>query len=148
MASKPKKPEKAVSVSTLHKWQTQQEKEHKTLSWLRCDKHENQVTNLWCQICRKFEHRIHGTKNFSAAWIRGSANQKLSNVIDHAKSDQHQLSMSLLRTEQAKATNTPVVSYAPIARKSLAFARCLQTKTWRSANILQFTNWRAVIALI
>ena len=52
MAPKPKRPEKAVSVSTFHKWQTQQEKEHNTLSWLRCDKHENQVTT----ICRKFEH--------------------------------------------------------------------------------------------
>ena len=64
MASRPKKPKKAVSVSTFHKWQTKQDKEHKTLSWLRCDKHGNQVTSLWCQICKQFEHRIHGTKNF------------------------------------------------------------------------------------
>lgn len=135
MASRPKKPKKAVSVSTFHKWQTEQEKEHKTLSWLRCDKHGNQVTSLWCQIRKKFEHRNHGTKNFSAAWIRGTANQKLSNVTDHAKSDQHQLSMSLLRTEQAKAMNTPVASYAPIARSILTMEKPLKEKMCKKFDI-------------
>ena len=37
-----KKPKREVSVATFQKWQKQEEKEHKTISWLRCDK---QVTS-------------------------------------------------------------------------------------------------------
>ncbi len=110
--SQPKKAKRQVSVATLQKWQSQQEKEHKTLSWLRCDKQQKHVESLWCEACRRFEDKIRGVKNFSAAWITGSTNQKLSNVLDHARSDQHKSSMSLLRAEQAKATNTPLTAYA------------------------------------
>ena len=120
--NQPKKPRRTVSVATFQKWQKQQDMEHRTLLWLRCDKQQN-VTSLWCQTCRKFESKICGTENFSDAWIVGTANQKLSDVIDHAGSDQYKLSMSLLRTEQAKATNTPTTSYAPIARSLLSMEK-------------------------
>lgn len=79
-----KKPKRKVSVATFQTWQKQEEKEHQTLSWLRCDKQQNHVTSLWWQACRKFEKNIRGVKNFSVAWIVGTANQKLCNVIDHA----------------------------------------------------------------
>ena len=58
-----------------------------------------------CETCRPFQDKIRGTKNFFAAWITGCDNQKLSNVLGHAHSDQQKLLMSLLRVEQAKATN-------------------------------------------
>ena len=60
---------------------------------------------MWCETCRGFQDKIRGTKNFSAAWITGYDNQKLSNVLGHVHSDRQKLSMSLLRVEQAKATN-------------------------------------------
>jgi hypothetical protein len=82
-----KKQVRQVSVATFQKWQKQEEKEHKTICWLRCDKQQSHVTSLWCQACRKFENNIKGVKNFSAAWIVGTANQKLRNVVDHARSD-------------------------------------------------------------
>ena len=64
-------------------------KKHQTLTWLRCDKdeHSKYVERLWCESCRRFEDRIRGVKNFSVAWISGSTNQKLSNAVDHARSD-------------------------------------------------------------
>ena len=130
-----KKPKREVSVATFQKWQKQEEKEHKTISWLRCDKQQSHVTSLWCQACRKFENNIRGVKNFSAAWIVGTANQKLCNVIDHARCDQHKLSMSLLRTEQAKATNTTITSYAPIARSMLSMEKPLQEKMCKKFDI-------------
>ena len=60
---------------------------------------------MWCEACRGFQDKIRGTKNFSAAWITGYDNRKLSNVLGHAHSDQQKLSLSLLHVEQAKATN-------------------------------------------
>ena len=92
----PKQAKRQVSVATSQKWQSQQEKEHKALSWLRCDKQQKHVERLWCEICRRLEDKICGVKNFSAAWIAGYTNQKLSNVLDHAQSEQHKPSMSLL----------------------------------------------------
>ena len=126
--SQPKQAKWQVSVATFQKWQSQQEKEHKTLSWLRCDKQQKYVESLWCETCRRFEDKIRGTKNFSAAWITGSTNHKLSNVLDHARSDQHTRSMSLLRVEQAKATNTPITAYAPIAQSLLTMDKSLQER--------------------
>ena len=124
--SQPKQAKRQVSVATFQKWQSQQEKEHETLTWLRCDKQQIYVDSLWCETCRQFQDKIRGTKNFSAAWITGST--KLSNVLDHARSDQHKLSMSLLRVEQAKATNAPVTAYAPIAQSLLSMDRSLQER--------------------
>ena len=94
--SQPKQRKRQVSVATFQKRQSQQEKEHKTLSWLRCDKQQKHVETLWCATCRRFDDRIRGAKNFSTAWITGSTNQNLSNVLDHARSEQHKSSMSLV----------------------------------------------------
>ena len=133
--SQPRQAKRQVSVATFQKWQSQQEKEHETLTWLRCDKQQRYVESLWCETCRRFQDKIRGTKNFSAAWITGSTNQKLSNVLDHARSDQHKLSMSLLRVEQAKATNAPVTMYAPIAQSLLSMGRSLQERMGKKFDI-------------
>lgn len=108
-----------VSAAIFQKWQSQQEKKHKTLTWLCCDEQQRHVEILWCETCRRLKDKIIETNNFSAAWITASTIQKLSNVLDRAKSDQHKHSMSLLCAEQAKATNIPVIVYAPIAQSLL-----------------------------
>ena len=133
------------------------------LTWLCCDKQQRYVKSLWCETCRQFQDdRIHGTKNFSAAWITGSTNQKLSNVLNHACSNQHKLSMSLLRVEQAKGTNRPVTrtlrqlrAYCPwidcFGRewgRSLTFATCWQRRTYPFVSIQQSMSWRAAMELI
>ena len=123
--SQPKQAKRHVSVATFQKWQSQQEKKHETLTWLRCDKQQRYVESLWCETCRRFQDKIHGN---SAAWTTSCTNQKLSNVLDHARSDQHKLSMSLLPVEQGKATNTPVTAYAPIAQSLLSMDRPLQER--------------------
>lgn len=133
--SQPKQRKRQVSVATFQKWQSQQEKEHKTLSWLRCDKQQKHVETLWCATCRRFDDRIRATKNFSTAWITGSTNQKLSNVLDHARSEQHKSSMSLLRVEQAKATNAALTTYAPIAKSLLSMDKSLEERMGKKFDI-------------
>ena len=53
-------------------------------------------------------------RNFSTAWLTGSTNHRTSNVLDHAKSEQHVASMARMQEECAKAQDMPT-SYAPIA---------------------------------
>ena len=92
------------------------------MTWLRCDVDQHKkslVPTLWCDVCRKYEQRICGLKNFSRAWIEGSGNHKTSSIVDHATSDQHKAAMMRLRGDQAKGRNDPVSSYSPIARSLL-----------------------------
>ena len=129
-----------VLVRLLLYKNSEREKEYQTLSWLRCNKTtepgQKYIELLWCTACRKFEDKIRGVKNFSTAWIAGSANQKLSNVTDHAKSDQHiKLSMSLMSADQAKARNKPITSYAPIARSLLVMDKTLEEKMCKKFDI-------------
>ena len=86
-------------------------------------------------MCRRFQDKIRGTKNSSAAWITGSTNQKLSNILDHACSNQHKLSMSLLSVDQAKAMNHPVTAYAPIAQSLLSMDRSLRERMGKKFDI-------------
>ena len=69
------------------------------------------IAMLWCQVCTTHERSITGLKNFSRAWIVGSTHQKSSNVVHHAKSEQHHTAMSWVHAETAKAPNLPVTTY-------------------------------------
>ena len=120
---------------TYKKWQTNYEQEYQTLSWLRCDVNEHDkslVGLLWCAVCRRFEERIRGVKNFSNVWITGSNNHKCSNVLDHARSDQHKAAMTRLRVEQSRA---PASTYAPIARSLLTMDKTVQEKMKKKFDI-------------
>ena len=118
-----------VTVTTFNKWKTQFERDHSTLSWLRCDvcKDDKTVVEvLWCEACRKYEDRITSMKNFSKAWISGSSNQKTSNIVDHATSEQHRAAMIRVRADAARASNQPLTSYSPIARSLLVMDEAVQ----------------------
>ncbi len=130
-----KQAKRQVTVATFKKWQEQHEKEHQTLTWLRCDSYCTLVGSLWCAACKKFEDRIRGVKNFSSTWIVGSTNQKVSNVLDHARSEQHKVAMTQLRAEQAKATNAPVTSYAPIAQSLLTIDKTAQERMMKKFDL-------------
>ena len=63
-----KKAKRRISMNTFEKWQRQFNREHETLSWLRCTKDKQNrslVEFLWCEVCRKYESRICSSKNFS-----------------------------------------------------------------------------------
>ena len=117
--SSSKKARRQVTRATFEKWQREFEKEHQSMSWLRCEVEKtdkNIVSKLFCLVCQKYKDRIQSVKHFSAAWITGSANQKTSNIIDHTKSEQHKQAMSHLRTDQARVSNESITSYSTIAR--------------------------------
>ena len=109
-----------VKHETYQKWVRQYDRECQTVTWLDCVKEIEGgvrfVTKLKCRVCTKFKDRIIGRKNFSDKWVSGADSVRTTNVLDHAKSDQHVHAMNLLRREQALAQGASVATYAPIAR--------------------------------
>ena len=127
-----------VTVTTFNKWKTQFERDHNTLSWLQCDiskEDKTVVETLWCEVCKKHEGKITGMKNFSRAWITGSSNQKTSNIVNHATSEQHRASMTRVRAEAAKASNQPLTTYSPIAHSLLVMDKTVQERMKRKFDI-------------
>ena len=70
------------------------------------------VTKLRCSVCKKYKERIAGRRNFSEHWIVGADSVRTSNIRDHSHTDQHIHAMSLLKREQAKASNSACCSYS------------------------------------
>ena len=127
-----------VTVTTFNKWKSRFERDYCTLSWLRCDvskEDKTVVETLWCEVCRKHEDRITGMKNFSKAWINGSCNQKTSNIVDQASSEQHHAAMLRVRADAAKASNQPLTTYSPIARSLLVMDRAVRARMKRKFDI-------------
>lgn len=120
------KPTRQVTLKTFTRWLSQYEQDHQTSTWLRCDPDSDNkalVSCLWCELCRKFEHSVSGTRSFSRAWVVGSNNQRASNIIDHALSEQHRLAANKFREEQARSSNQPITTYAPVAKGLLAIGK-------------------------
>ena len=55
------------------------------------------VTKLRCSVC---QNETQGLKYFSERWITGAESVRNSNIRDHARSDQHECAMNLLKREQ------------------------------------------------
>ena len=129
-----KKSKRQVSLSTFKKWQAQLEREHQTMTWLRCDTDESNPTlvdTLWCHACRTNEAKIIGMKNYSSVWISGSTNHKTSCVTGHASSDQHKAAMNHTR----KASGMPMMEYSPIARGLLNMDKSAQDRIKKKFDI-------------
>jgi hypothetical protein len=82
-----------VKHETYQKWVRQYDRECQTVTWLDCETAieggAKLVTKLKCRICAKYKHRIVGRKNFSDKWVSGADSVRTTNLLDHAKSDQH-----------------------------------------------------------
>ena len=74
------------------------------------------VVKLKCRLCTKYKDKIVGRKNFSDKWINIVESVRTTNIVDHAKSDQHTHAMNLRKKELAQAQGSSVASYAPIAQ--------------------------------
>jgi hypothetical protein len=127
-----------VSLETFKKWQRTYEKDYRSLSWLRCDTDNDSklhVSILWCLLCRKYENKIAGHKNFSKSWIDGSLNHKTSNISDHAKSEQHKSAMMLFNQDEARSRNEPITTYSPIARGILSIDPVVKERVMKKFDI-------------
>lgn len=117
-----KKVKRRVSLATFDKWKRQFDDQYDTLRWLQCDKDatDHTVTLLWCEVCRKYSDRIRTMRNFSTAWVNGSANQRNSNIVDHAKSEQHAAAMACMRADTGESVAEEKVVF--VVENSALFA--------------------------
>ena len=96
---------------TFLKWQKEKERDCQTLSWLRCVLVQDKlhIDTLFAKSAKC------SLRNFSNSWIKGSTNLKLSNMLDHARSDIHLAAMSTLRADLAKDRSESVVLSTPLS---------------------------------
>ena len=119
-ASAPEAKKRKVTYATFKKWKAEMDKDCQTVTWLDCDTEmqagKRFVMKPRCSICAKFKMGIVTRRNFSERWIAGAEYVRNRNIRDHARSDKHTHTMDLLKREQAKASDAPTCSYAPIAQ--------------------------------
>ena len=73
--SKSKQSKRQASKEMFLSWQRAYEKEYQSMGLLRAemdDQDKSLVSMLWCVVCRQYENKICGIKNFSRVWIEGS----------------------------------------------------------------------------
>ena len=76
-------------------------------------KYHYHVSHLKCTVSKRFvDDKIKASRNFSTAFIEGSANLRTSSFRDHAKNNMHKQAMQLLKKEQS----SDVCDYALITR--------------------------------
>ncbi len=70
--------------ATFDKRQREHERQHQTLSWLRCvlSRDKLHVKMLYCEVCRKYEARLCSLRNFSNSWIKESAEAKVQYIME------------------------------------------------------------------
>ena len=69
-SSKKKEVKRQVSKTTFDKWKRVYEQDYQAVTWLRCSMdstNKSVVSTLWCSVCKQYESRIEGLKNFSRA---------------------------------------------------------------------------------
>lgn len=107
MHSAPKK-KRTVTCMTVEKWKKEDLANFASEDWLvyeieRSRSGEGKYCSLLrCKVCQEYENSIHNRKNFSRVWIGGSTNFKLTNVVDHAKSEAHKIAVSLFNKSKGK----------------------------------------------
>lgn len=74
-------------------------------------------------------------RNYSGTWVAGSINHKTSNIIDHARSDQHSSSVARFEADSAKAQGKPLETYAPIVRSMMTLDEREQNRMRRKFEI-------------
>ena len=124
-----------VGVSTFKKWQSQYEREHQSLSWLRCDvdkANRKLVGLLWCEACQKHETELKGLKNFTRAWIEDPA---VTRLATSSTNDQHRAYMIRMHAVAAKATNQSITTYSPIACALLTMDRTVKERIIKKFDI-------------
>ena len=109
-----------VKVTTFQKWVRDYDRVYNTAMWLDSEASwhngEKVVEKLKCKVCTKYRERIIGRKNFSMKWIEGADSVRTTNVIDHAKTDQHVQAMKLQQMEVAQSRGVDSTAFMPIVQ--------------------------------
>lgn len=96
---------------TVEKWKSNDLATYDANVWLTYQEEniggKKYCTSLKCKVCSEFEESINKRHNFSRTFIDGSANFKVSSVIDHANSEIHKIALNLFRRKSGKPA-TPI----------------------------------------
>ena len=99
-------------MKTVDKWIVDNYKTLNTTTWLKYDKVDREyVATLKCSVCFRFKNKLCSARNYSPAFVVCSTSLRASAFKEHAESDMHQRTMTLLKKSQGSV----VVEYAPIA---------------------------------
>ena len=103
-------PTRRLTCSTVERWKRQDLAQYDAESWLIYDEEKTMKGQyciaLKCNACIQFESIIRNRPKFSKAFIDGSTNFRLTNVVDHAKSDTHKIAFSLYYKKQGQSPKT------------------------------------------
>ena len=86
------------------------------------------MASFHCAVCKKYERGLESLKNFSKVWITGSANQKVSKVLDHASSDVNKAVMARLRADSVRARGGSAVLASAIGHRLSTMDRETRTR--------------------
>lgn len=102
-----------VTINTVQKWKTENDKALNTSIWLIYDKLDrDHVEALKCSVCIRFKDKLHGCRNYNKAFVEGSRNLRASSFKDHAATDMHKRAMILFH----KSRSTDITEYSAIAK--------------------------------
>ena len=108
-----------ITYVTFEKWKCKFDRDCEMVTWLDCEScveaGSNVVRKLKCVVCAKFRSNILHKRNFNDNWISGANSVCISNICEHASSEQHIHAMALLAKEHASATSQSLVANALIA---------------------------------
>jgi len=94
----------------VERWKNQDLAQYDAASWLIYDSEKTKkgqyCTALKCKGCIEFESVIRNRPKFSRAYIDGSTNFRLTNVVDHANSDIHKIALSHYHKHQGQLPST------------------------------------------
>ena len=101
--------------ATFYKWQKEHEREHRTLTWLRCElgRDKVHVESVYCAVCRKYETNICVFKLWGS---RGLPTSSSATVVDHARSNVPKAAMSRLRADSAREKGESAILSTSLGR--------------------------------
>ena len=104
------------------------------------DQGKSLVSTLWCVVCRQYETRICGPKNFRA-WTNSSSDHKTSNITDHANSEPHDTAMMYLCTVTSYCIYCTLLLYnlsMKCVRSTFCNGQSSYSVVWQSSGCYEF----------
>ncbi len=76
-----------------------------------------------------------GSKNFQHVSLVRSVNQRKSNIIDYAMSQQHSIAVNKWHTDNARASQESISAYAPVAKSLPHIKKSDNTRLLKKFNL-------------
>ena len=105
-----------VTKATFEKWQRDNDRDHQTLVWRRCELERDHlhIAFLFCDVCKRYKDSFVSLRNFQMTWITGTTNLKISVVKEHANSEIHNDKVAMGRLKSVNAEAIKASLFLPI----------------------------------